>query len=89
MARVHMRDVQMELFLSCYSNNGKAYDLHRISNGDTRKDEEIEAIYYNGLADSAEHIIETFGWKDDYYRYCDHRDRGWSHAEIIAKHRSK
>lgn len=49
------------------------------------KNIEIEAIYNDGKADGAEEIINAYGLKNEYHKYCDKRDKGKSHSEIISK----
>ena len=73
------------LFEMCYEVNGKAYDLHKKAYDTNDKDLEIEAIYLNGKADAAEKILQQFGLMNDYEKYCDKRDKGKPHHELLLK----
>ena len=73
------------LFEMCYEENGKAYDLHQKAYNENNIDYEIEADYCNGKADGAENILQQFGLMDEYRKYCDKRDKGKSHHDLLLK----
>lgn len=75
-------EIKYALFAMCYDNNGTAYLLHK---SDEDPDNEIMAVYHDGLADGAERIMQKFNWMDEYRIYCDKRDRGKTHDELLAK----
>ena len=73
------------LFEMCYEENCKAYDLIQKAYAEDDDESSIEADYRNGKADGAEEIMQQFGLMDKYMKYCDKRDKGKSHHELLLK----